>query len=73
MSLLPDYCPLCLAENVVATIYGPTCKHQPKHGLAWWPENWQTMTEYERVEWLKKLTPRLQASPPSSVGPESGR
>ena len=55
MSLLPDYCPLCLAQNVVATTGGPTCKHQAKHGLAWWPENWQAMSEYERVEWLKKL------------------
>ena len=51
---MTDYCPLCLAENVVAVIGGPTCKHQPKHGLAWWPDHWQTMTEYERVEWLKK-------------------
>lgn len=73
MSLLPNYCPLCLAENVVAVIGGPTCKHQPKHGLAWWPDGWQMMGEFERVEWLKKLTPRPQASPPSSAGPESGR
>ena len=51
---MTDYCPLCLAENVAAVIGGPTCKHQPKRGLAWWPENWQAMSEYERVEWLKK-------------------
>lgn len=54
--ITPDYCLLCLAENVVAPVGGPTCKHQPKHGLAWWPDGWQTMTEYERVEWLKKHT-----------------
>ena len=51
---MTDYCPLCLAENVAAVIGGPTCKHQPKRGLAWWPDHWQGMTEYERVEWLKK-------------------
>ena len=53
-AITPDYCPLCLSESVVAVIGGPTCKHQPKHGLAWWPDHWQTMTECERVEWLKK-------------------
>lgn len=47
-----DLCPRCLAENIVATIAGPTCKHQPDHDAKWFPLLWERMTEQERVDWI---------------------
>jgi hypothetical protein len=59
MTLAP-LCPLCLAQNVVATVNGPTCVHVEPNGAKWWPANWgpenqnHGMTEAERVAWLER-------------------
>ncbi len=52
-------CPQCRAEGVIATVNGPTCKHQEKTGAQWWPDGWATMPEQDRLEWLLKT--RTQA------------
>ena len=53
-SIMPTYCGACLAENVVAVVGGPTCRHSNPSGLAWWPNGWMTMPEADRIEWLKR-------------------
>ena len=57
----PRHCPLCLKENVVATMGGPTCRHQPKSGLAWFPEWWTgsfgdpvIATEQKRADYMQQ-------------------
>ena len=47
-------CPECRKLGIVATVGGPTCKHQLNSGVLWWPSNWSTMSEYDRVAWLVK-------------------
>lgn len=51
---MPTYCGACLAENVIAVVGGPTCRHSNPNGLAWWPNGWMTMPEADRIEWLRR-------------------
>lgn len=46
-------CPTCLAANIIAPVAGPTCKHARDANGQWWPANWGTMVEAERVAWLE--------------------
>lgn len=47
-------CPTCLAENIIAPVAGPTCKHARDASDQWWPANWGTMVEAERLAWLER-------------------
>ena len=49
------YCPQCRAAGIIATLGGPTCKHQAPAGAAWWPTWWnEPGAEVRRLDWLKK-------------------
>jgi hypothetical protein len=53
---LSDYCPLCIAQNVVASRNGPTCQHHALTGADWFPSWWLTSTEAERIKFLERQT-----------------
>lgn len=48
----PALCPVCMSRNVVAPAGGPTCAHNRPPGASWWPQDWPTMPEHERLAWL---------------------
>ncbi len=50
----PKFCPACLRENRIATAAGPTCPHHEPSGANWFPANWATMHEAERIAWVKQ-------------------
>jgi hypothetical protein len=60
-AITPALCPLCRAENRIATAGGPTCPHQPKSGADWFPPGWggpvaggHHMAEAARLLWLER-------------------
>jgi hypothetical protein len=50
--MTPTLCPLCASQNVVATVGGPTCTHQPQTGVLWFPSWWDSASQERRVVWL---------------------
>jgi hypothetical protein len=47
-------CEDCRALGIIATVGGPTCKHQANAGALWWLHNWTHMEPSERIAWLEK-------------------
>lgn len=45
-------CPQCLAASIIAPANGPTCAHT--RGTDWWPKDWATWTEAQRVKWIEQ-------------------
>ena len=58
----PDLCEKCGARGIIATRNGPTCEHSTNAGLSWWPAEWPTMLESQRIKWLNENNQTKQTS-----------